>query len=350
MILQIQQTDLAIEQTELTIDDMEEDIQEIGKRIEREHEVLGEYIRLVDQYDSETLLEIVLKKDKLSDFFDEISALETVQGRIHDVLDGIRQYRDDLEVKKADLELERDEQYKLKTLQTLQRKSVENHQGDKEYILAQTKGEEKKFQELVAQNQKDISFIKQQIYMLEGVGLSMTLEEALSHAVFATSRTGVRPAFLLAILKKESSWGTNVGTGNWRADMNPNQHEAFIQVCSELGLDPDLTPVSKKPSYGWGGAMGPAQFLPATWLGYKDQVAAMTGHNPPDPWNIDDAFTASAIKLAAAGANQRTYAAEHKAAMIYFAGSRWNSPYYQWYGDSVMELAGVIQEQLDQIQ
>ena len=76
----------------------------------------------------------------------------------------------------------------------------------------------------------------------------------------------------------------------------------------------------------------------------------MTGHNPPDPWNIDDAFTASAIKLAAAGANQRTYAAEHKAAMIYFAGSRWNRPHYQWYGDSVMELAAVIQEQLDAIQ
>jgi membrane-bound lytic murein transglycosylase B len=185
------------------------------------------------------------------------------------------------------------------------------------------------------------------MYLLEGVGLSMSLEDAYKHAKYAADRTGVRPAFLLAVLKQETSWGTNVGTGSWKKDMHKRDQPAFIQICDELNLDPDKMPVSRKPSYGWGGAMGPAQFLPATWLSYKDQIASLTGHNPPSPWDIDDAFTAAALKLANGGASQRTSAAEWKAAMIYFAGSRWNRSVYSFYGDSVMELAGIIQEQLD---
>ena len=175
----------------------------------------------------------------------------------------------------------------------------------------------------------------------------MTLEDAYNHAKYAADRTGVRPAFLLAVLKQESSWGTNVGTGTWKKDMKAADQKAFIQICDELNLDPNQMPVSKKPSYGWGGAMGPAQFLPSTWLAYKDKVAVLTGHNPPSPWDINDAFTAAALKLANGGANQGTADAEWKAAMIYFAGNNWGKTVYSFYGDAVMDLASVIQGQLD---
>jgi membrane-bound lytic murein transglycosylase B len=177
----------------------------------------------------------------------------------------------------------------------------------------------------------------------------MTLEEALAHAEFAASKTGVRPAFLLAVLKKESSWGTNVGTGFWKSDMHPRDHAAFMAICQELNFDPNTMPVSRKPSYGWGGAMGPAQFLPSVWQSYKSRIADLTGHNPPNPWNIDDAFTASAIKLSNNGASGKTYNTEWKAAMLYFAGSRWNKAVYRFYGDSVMEFASTLQQQIDAI-
>lgn len=96
--------------------------------------------------------------------------------------------------------------------------------------------------------------------------------------------------------------------------------------------------------------MGPAQFLPRTWLGWRDKVAAVTGHNPPSPWNVEDAFTASALKLGAAGADQKTEEAEWRAAMIYFAGSNWRNPAFSFYGDDVIALASVLQEQIDLIE
>ena len=58
---------------------------------------------------------------------------------------------------------------------------------------------------------------------------------------------------------------------------------------------------------------------------------------------------ASGIKLGKNGANIGTYDAEWKAAMIYFAGGRWNNPVYRFYGDSVMEMAKIIQEQVEAI-
>jgi len=237
----------------------------------------------------------------------------------------------------------------LKALQEIQRASLKIQQNEKSKLLTQTKGEEAAYQKMLTKAKADATAIKKRMYLLEGVGLSMTLEEAYKHAKFAADRTGTRPAFLLAVLKQESSWGTNVGTGTWKKDMHTRDQKAFLQICDELNLDPNQMPVSRKPSYGWGGAMGPAQFLPATWLSYKDEVARLTGHNPPSPWNIDDAFTAAALKLANAGANQKTASAEWKAAMIYFAGSRWGKAVYSFYGDSVMELAEIIQGQLDVI-
>ena len=91
----------------------------------------------------------------------------------------------------------------------------------------------------------------------------------------------VRPAFLLGVIREESNLGANVGKGNWKEDLyncyiklrtqnfGRKTKDRFFEITSSLGFDPDLQPVSKKQSYGCGGAMGPAQFMPVTWQGYK---------------------------------------------------------------------------------
>ena len=92
--------------------------------------------------------------------------------------------------------------------------------------------------------------------------------------------------------------------------------------------------------------MGPAQFLPSTWLSWESRISELTGHNPPSPWNVEDSLAAAALKLAAAGADQQTFENEWKAAMIYFAGSNWDNPAFAFYGDSVMALSHQFEEQI----
>jgi membrane-bound lytic murein transglycosylase B len=115
-----------------------------------------------------------------------------------------------------------------------------------------------------------------------------------------------------------------------------------LAITKELGMNPDETPVScpmrnkDGSQLGWGGAMGPAQFIPSTWQGYKARVSAFTGHTPANPWDIRDAFVAAAILLKANGADG-TREGEWQAAMRYFSGG--TNPAYSFYGDNVLELA-----------
>jgi len=310
---------------------------------------LAELIREIYKCDQVSILEIILVKENLSDFFSEIQSLESIQLGIQKSLNKIRVLKEDLKSKKIELEEQKNEMITLKAIQETQQYSIEKNKRTRKKLLDETKGQEYLYQRLIKNKQVDVNSIRSQLYILQGSGGSLKFENALNLAEFASSVTGVRPAFLLAVLSKESGWGANVGTGTWRVDMNPSDHSAYLSICEELGFNPDMMPVSKKAWYGWGGAMGPAQFIPRTWLGYKKRITAVTGHNPPNPWDFEDAFVATALYLSNAGATSKTYNAEHKAYMIYLAGSNWWKDYLQFIGDQVMVLAATIQEQINLI-
>lgn len=334
--LEIKQIDLVIQESTLNIQEIDNQIDVLEDRIKQKRSLLAEYIRIVAYADQETLLEIILKNKKFSDFFDQLNALETAQGEIHNVLASIYEVREELNGRKLELEEEREAQNRIKAVQLYQKKSIENIQRQKEDLLDKTRGEERLYQQMIQGRQEEIKFIKNQLALLEKH--KITLDEAIQNAIYAGAKTGIRPAFLLGVLESESRLGLNVGTGNWRDDMYQcylsrgyvtvanKQKNAFLQICQSLGLNPDLQPVSARPSAypGCGGAIGIAQFMPTTWMSYKDRVAGLTGSSPANPWNPRDAFMAAAIKLADAGATQKTYEAERKAYAIYIGGKYWS--------------------------
>jgi len=209
--------------------------------------------------------------------------------------------------------------------------------------------------------QKKAAEIRSRLYQLLGVSKAITFGEAVEIASWASGQTGVRAAFLLAVLTQESNLGKNVGTCNrpgdppekgWRVIMKPERdQEPFLAITKELGMDPDITPVScpmkdkNGKQLGWGGAMGPAQFIPSTWMGYKSKVTAITGKTA-NPWDIRDAFIAAAIKLKADGAGSEN--GEWAAAMKYFSGS--TNTKYRFYGDNVVAMADKYQADIDALE
>ena len=245
----------------------------------------------------------------------------------------------------------------MRNIQKIQKLEVDLKKGEKDNILKITKGEEKKFQDLVKKTDQDIERIRGQVRFLLEQGI--TLEDALRYGQLAATRVGIRPAFLLAILDVESGLGRNVGTGNWLDDMyncylrlgRPSRAEtersAFFAIIGKLGLDANSVKVSRAPSYGCGGALGPAQFIPSTWLLYEAQVASLTGHGLPNPWSIEDAFMAAAIYLANAGANNQTRAAEIRAANIYLSGkANCRQSICRYYSNLVLQKAAEIEKDL----
>ena len=87
--------------------------------------------------------------------------------------------------------------------------------------------------------------------------------------------------------------------------------------------------------------MGPAQFIPSTWVKYKDRISGIAGVIG-DPWDIKDAFLAAGLYLKDLGAENN----EFKAAMKYFSGNSWTWWEEQSYGKPVVERAKQYQEEI----
>jgi membrane-bound lytic murein transglycosylase B len=114
-----------------------------------------------------------------------------------------------------------------------------------------------------------------------------------------------------------------------------------------LGLDPDTTPLSCPWGNGWGGAMGPSQFIPTTWQAYEARIASAVGVRTPNPWDPEHAIMATAIYMKDLGAAAGGYTAERTAALKYYAGGNWNLPQNAFYGNGVLAHATEMQRQID---
>lgn len=349
--LEIKARNIAISQLSDTIGEKSLAIDGLLAKINREKASLAELLRRMNEIDQTSLIEALLSRDGLTDFFMELDSLDTLQQAVHDSFEYLRETKKITEEEIDNLESRKAEEIQLRTIQVLEKQRIEEKEAEKKNLLKITKGKEAEYQKLLSAKAKDAATIRSQLFLLRG-SPDIPFEKAVEYANIAFRATGVRPAFLLGVIAEESNLGANVGTGNWREDLSHSrcakQRAAFQQITSELGLDPDLMPVSKKAWYGYcGGAMGPAQFMPATWQLYKERIAKATGHNPPNPWDPYDAFMAAALLLKDNGAAAGTYQAERKAALKYLAGSNWYKPAYAFYGDDVMALAAKYQEQIN---
>ncbi|MDO8600031.1 MAG: hypothetical protein Q7R73_00215 [bacterium] len=365
--IEIKKITLAIQQAESEIKEKAEGIRIVEGKMATSKRTLAASLVLLSQKENEGMVEILLKNSRLSNFFVAIDNLLNLQLNIKELLASLRGDREELEKEQEELRDFQKGQQSLKALQVSEQRSLNQKKKEKDELLRLTKGKEAIFQKLLAAKKKDIAALKTELFYLEKTGV--TAEDALRYATLAAERTGIRPAFLLALLEVETgrqfedgviSVGTNVGTGNWKTDMYDcrirqgsrsaaeAQKRAFFVITEKLGLDPDKMPVSRRASYGCGGAMGPAQFIPTTWLLFEERVAQLTRHNPPNPWNVEDAFTASAIFLADGGATSKTTAGEMRAARIYISGRSTCSTRTvsgracNWYANRVASLAREI--------
>lgn len=366
---EIEKQNLELKAINLSLRDVEDDIVYKNKEIanlsvefEQKKELLEESLKELNNYNQISWLELVLKGGSISDIFGQIQYINNLQKQVNTFVQNIDIIKGSLESEKSDLEDRKRDMIRLDSLHNLQKESLARKKTDKGELLNKTKGDEKKFAAMVKKSKNEITLIKQQLFQLESIGVSMSFEEAYKYAKFAGEKTSIRPSFILGIFQVESKMGTYVGGGNWQRDLYQcyinlgkrsraeQEKSAFFDITSSLGLNPDSMPVSKKPSYGCGGAMGAAQFLPTTWNAFKNQIASLTGHNPPSPWNIEDAFIGSSIKLSGNGANSKTVAGEKTAAAKYIAGARWKNSVAQRYASQVLSWADFYQEQIDAIE
>lgn len=367
--LEIKSIDLTLNKVNSNITSTQKNINTTEMNIDEHRDAIAKSLRSLQETDRQTMVEIILANENLSDFFGNVNNIALVQDNLRVALDEITKLREDLIRQKNQLTIEKDDAENLKNARQNQATAAKSTQNQKNQILTVTKGKEAEYQKLLAQTKETAAQIRNRIFQLLGGG-QLTFEQAYDYARLAEKATGVRAAFVLAILNQESSFGKNVGRCKYNeifpktglTVMRPSEITIFEDLLNRLGVDKNSQaayvscPIPRDGSYG--GAMGPSQFIPSTWKIYEKDVTKVTGNNPPNPWSNSDAFAATALYLAKSLESptcknysneipsQRQLLLERCAAAQYYAGGRWYT--YRWvYGEPVAQKAQKFQADIN---
>ncbi len=372
--LGIQARSVAIMQLTDQIGDKEETIIILEDKLRKQKESLADLIRKSVLMDDYSLVEVLLSRQSFSEFFSDVAAYESLKESLNESLAVLEEIHADTYFQKTQLESKQETEAEMKRIQELQKKEVEAQEREKEKILTVTKGEERAYQQLLESQQRTAAQLRNALFQLLGGGGGIPFPQAVELANYAERQTGVSAALVLAILEQETNLGSNLGSCIYndmrggKVVMHPERDAPiFLAIASELGFDPRTRSVScpitsNGERYGWGGAMGPSQFIPSTWAIYggivntgsgfvyseaNDAIRRMNGSgSPANPFNNQDAFLATALLLRDNGANG-TYAGDRLAALRYYAG--WggaSNPANAFYGDQVINRKARLQQEM----
>lgn len=354
----ISKNSLMIKDLTIQVKNTGESISESEKNLENLRNQLKDLLISAYKEDSRTAIEIFLSGEDLTDNIDNLVGFKSLSYRNQVLVQNIEDLKSNLEKQKVKLDSQKNQLEENVAKQEVQKVQNISLQQEKDKILKETKGQEALFQKFKAEAEQRAAKLRARIFELAGGGVpgiskAPSFGEALEYAKQAGNAVGVRPSFILAILAQETRIGKNVGRcyvvnekgygANGKPVMSPKQAPSFIAICSAAGLDYAKTPVScPAPQIGckYGGAMGPAQFMPTTWDLFKDQIRAYVGHEP-NPWNTQDAFYAAALFVKDAGAGA-SGTGELKAAARYFGSGAYG------YQNQVAVKATCIQTFIDQ--
>ncbi len=360
---QINQGTIVVKGLNFQINDTQKSISKTSSKIEGSQEQITNILRSIYEEDKKPSFEILLSGN-LSDFFSNLAYLESLNSKVSDLMETTKNLQNYLQGQKVKMDGEVNQVQKTMALQSLQKKENEQNKKQQEQYLKLTEAQyQQQLKDKQDAEQKSAK-IKAKLFQTLGVSKVPTFGEALEVAKTAANIVGIRPAFLLAIISQESAIGKNVGqcvitdinTGAGKRIstgaatirvMKPTRDvPIFMQITAASGRDPYKTPVSCWiPAYvsgspsGWGGAMGPAQFIPSTWNLFADRLQSLLGV-AADPWGIKDSFTAAGLYLSDLGASAQTAGTESRAASRYYGGS-------SAYARSVASRASCIQSFID---
>ena len=372
---QIQEAQLEIKQRNLTITKIKNGIAEkragirsLDSQVVAGQESLAQILRQTREID-ETPLVLLALGGSLSDLFQDIDNFQTIQQSLGEAFTKMAAQRSDLSAREQALQEEQQEEQDLLQIQVLQQNALKAREKQKQNLVTAARGQESIYQQIIANKRQSAASIEAALFSLRDTS-AVSFGDMYSYAKEASAKTGVRPAFILAVLSQESDLGQNIGscyvtsletgdgvgknTGTFfqKVMKAPRDTQPFKSITQEFGLSWPSTPVScpfgkvYTASRGYGGAMGPAQFIPSTWQLYEARIARATGQAKANPWDPRTATFATAIYVADLGADDQTSSAERRAALRYFAGSNWQNPSYRFYGDQVMEKAAGFQSQI----
>lgn len=253
-------------------------VEGLSEQLDEQQVFLGDLLQRINEEEQRGFISLLLTNGTLSGFFGHVHEYVFLRDNVEDSVLSVNNLKARLVASVDELSGKKTEQSRVRQQQQAAANQVQYQRGQKEQVLEHQIAVEKQTQETISSYESRAAQIRNRLFELRGTG-AIPFEEALQYAKETYRKTGVRPAFLLGLIKHESDLGRNVGTGSYLVDMHPTRDQPiFPYITKLLGFsDPSELKVSANPGFGWGGAMGPAQFIPSTWVCYGGLVNVNTG-------------------------------------------------------------------------
>lgn len=281
-LVRIRQIDTAIRSLGEEIDEKENTIEDLAEQLSENQEFLRTLLQRINESEQQGFARFLFSNATLSSFFTRINEYQSLRETMEDSIHKVEELQKRVVANIDDLQQKKDERGSARQQQQATVNQVQYQRKEKERLLDLQVASEKQTVEKLSGYESRVAEIQNRLFELRGSG-DISFGQAVQYAKEAERATGVRPAFLLGLIKNESDLGKNVGTGNYLTDMHPTRDAPiFPYIAKLLGFtNPNELKVSANPGFGWGGAMGPAQFIPSTWVRFGGLVNTKTGTSTP---------------------------------------------------------------------
>lgn len=333
--LELQETQQLLSTVAKKREQTKDTIAEFAGTIEQKKIQLRGLIRLLYAKEQVSLINVWLASGSLSEVLAERAAVRSLHDESTALMQDVQAKAQAMREQEKALAEQGEELTAASRLLAAQQQALAAQKNEQAEFLAAKRAQQVSFEQKIVEAKAARQEIEAGLFALKSSGVQVSFTTAADMAQHAGDVTGVRPSLLLAVLKVESNMGINIGSGTFPDDMHPASREPFLRLAAALGRDPAEMPISRALSYGWGGAMGPAQIMPQTWEGIAPRLSALLKKVTPDPYDLTDAFVATALILQDKGAAGS--AGEREAVGRYLAGPHWQN--YSWYIDRVFAVA-----------
>ena len=164
---QIRNSENQLTITELEIEQLRLKTNETEGNIDSSKEHLAGLLSRIHETDSQTLIEIILGHDSLSDFLRESANLQSLQDSMKLSLDSLKSYRTSLLEQKAQREAKAEELELLKDGLGVKQLALGQERSRQNVLLQQTKGEEREYQRLLSAAEREKAALFAEIAQLE---------------------------------------------------------------------------------------------------------------------------------------------------------------------------------------
>lgn len=153
--------------TDLEISKINLDIDTTTKDINKNQSAIGEVLARMGSNDKESILETFLRHTTLSEFWGDMTTLESLRTSLGDEVKKQASLKALLETKRNDQQDKRSRLLSLKNDYSDQQKILENNKSEKDRLLSDTKNKEANYQSILVAKKKDQAAIEKELRTFE---------------------------------------------------------------------------------------------------------------------------------------------------------------------------------------